>query len=216
LKILHLTDIHSGFEELRKVIETIKFDLALISGDITHFGGKNELQKALQILDNIGCKYYFVTGNCDKPECEVFLNNQNVSLDSSVVDYNSFQIAGLSGSLPCPGTTPNENSEEEYAVKLKLIESQLNPDKPLIFVTHQPPYKTLNDKVLLGLHVGSKTIREFIEKQSPLMCLTGHIHEGKGVDYIGKCPIINPGPLRNGHYAIIEITGESSPLIELY
>jgi Icc-related predicted phosphoesterase len=198
------------------VLETEKFDLVIISGDITHFSDKTDLKKALDVLDNANIKYYAVTGNCDKPDCEVYLKKINHSLESKVVDFGNFQFAGLSGSLPCPGTTPNEFTEEEFTNKLEKIQAMLFPKKPLIFVTHQPPYKTINDKVLSGLHVGSKSIRKFVEEIFPVVCLTGHIHEGKGVDYIGKCPIINPGPFRNGHYAIVELTGEASPRIELH
>jgi hypothetical protein len=216
MKLIHLTDIHSDFEKLQEAISTEVFDLAIISGDITHFGGKPELLKALEVLNNTKINYYTVTGNCDKPECEIHLKSINFSLDGKVVDFGNYQLAGLSGSLPCPGTTANEFTEEEFKEKLETIASRLTPSKPIIFVTHQPPYNTLNDKVLIGIHVGSKSVRNFIEKYSPVVCLTGHIHEGKGISFIGKCPVINPGPLRNGHYAVIEITGELSPRIELH
>lgn len=216
MKIIHLTDIHSDFYNLQKVIGSENYDLVLISGDITHFGDETELKKALQFLDKKEVKYFTVTGNCDKPGCEVLLNKLLVSIDCKVIDLDDFQIAGLGGSLPCPGKTPNEYTEDEYASKIDQIETSLNVKKPLIFVTHQPPYNTLNDKVVAGMHVGSKSIRNFIEKISPAVCLTGHIHEGKGIDFIGKTPVINPGPLRNGSYATIELTGEFPPRIELH
>jgi uncharacterized protein len=216
MKILHLTDIHSDCGNLKKIIDKEKFDLCLISGDITHFGHKDDLLKALEILDNSGIRYYSATGNCDFPDVESYLRSIEISLDKNVIDIGDYQIAGLSGSLPCPGKTPNEYTEEQFSEKLIDIESQLKQGKPLLFVTHQPPYNTLNDKVTTGNHVGSLVIRSFIEKQQPIVCLTGHIHEGKGVDFIGKCPIINPGPAKDGHYAIIELTGETTPRIEIH
>jgi Icc-related predicted phosphoesterase len=37
------------------------------------------------------------------------------------------------------------------------------------------------------------------------LCFTGHIHEGIGIDRIGRTVIVNPGPFRSGHYAYAEI-----------
>ena len=216
MKILHITDIHSDFERLKNVVESESFDLILISGDITHFGNKAELQKALDILDSTKIDYFAVTGNCDKLDCEYLLEDKGISLDSKIINFDDYQLCGLSGSLPCPGATPNEFTEDEFAAKLATIEKSIIPGKPAVFVTHQPPHNTINDKIITGLHAGSKTVRDFIEKHSPVICLTGHIHEGKGTDYIGKCPVINPGPLRNGHFAIVDITGESTPYVDLY
>jgi len=77
---------------------------------------------------------------------------------------------------------------------------------PSLMVSHQPPYGTLNDQVSPGFHVGSKAIRGFIEKQQPLICFTGHIHEGTGIDHIGDTAVVNPGPAGTGSYVMAEIT----------
>ncbi|MBN2485864.1 MAG: metallophosphoesterase, partial [Bacteroidales bacterium] len=162
MKILHITDIHSNFDTLRTIIVPNKFDLLLISGDITHFGGTSDLKTAIEILDSTGIAYYAVTGNCDKPECEQYLRNYLKSIDSNVVDLETVSLTGLSGSLHCPGKTPNEFSEKDFAAKLSIIEQKLRPSRPFIFVAHQPPYNTLNDKLVTGMHTGSKNIRKFI------------------------------------------------------
>ena len=72
-------------------------------------------------------------------------------------------------------------------------------------VSHQPPYDTINDQVSPGVHVGSKSIRKFIEERQPLICFTGHIHEGTGIDHIGNTAIVNPGPAGKGSYVLTEI-----------
>jgi len=54
-------------------------------------------------------------------------------------------------------------------------------------------------------HVGSREIRRFIEMGKPFLCITGHIHESRGVDEIGETRIVNPGAFKNGNYAVIEI-----------
>jgi len=81
-------------------------------------------------------------------------------------------------------------------------------------ISHQPPHKTQNDKVMTGLHAGSKSIRKFIEEIQPMPCFTGHIHEGKAVDYIGNTKIINPGSFKNGKFAWISIEN-NKPHVEL-
>ncbi len=65
-------------------------------------------------------------------------------------------------------------------------------------VSHQPPYDTINDQVSPGVHVGSNSIRKFIEEHQPLVCFSGHIHEGTGIDHIGNTAIVNPGSGRQG------------------
>ena len=100
-----------------------------------------------------------------------------------------------------PGTTPNEISEEQFAQALEETASRLPPSMPMILVSHQPPLDTKADAIASGRHVGSRSVRQFIRDRQPLLCFTGHIHEGVGLDTIGRCQVINPGPLREGRYA---------------
>ncbi len=65
----------------------------------------------------------------------------------------------------------------------------------------------LSDQVSPGVHVGSKVIRQFIERRQPLICFTGHIHEGIGIDHIGHTVVINAGPAGAGNYALAETEG---------
>jgi hypothetical protein len=92
---------------------------------------------------------------------------------------------------------------------------EIPSDKPLILVSHQPPFGTLNDQVSPLRHVGSTSVRRFIEKHQPLICLTGHIHEGIAIDYIGKSVIVNPGPAAAGNYALVELSGSFLENIKL-
>jgi len=72
-----------------------------------------------------------------------------------------------------------------------------NPNKT-IYVIHAPPYNAKLDIISSGAHVGSKAVREFIEKQQPYLTLHGHIHEspkmsGSYADKIGNTICINVG-----------------------
>src|SRR5918994_838161 len=70
------------------------------------------------------------------------------------------------------------------------------------------PLDTACDRLPSGEHVGSPVIRAFIERAQPDLTLCGHIHEARGTDEIGKTQIVNPGPVRAGHYAIVEVDAE--------
>lgn len=216
MKILHLTDIHGSAHRLSEIISQNDFDILVLSGDLTHFGGTTEIRNLFYNLNTKELNILCVTGNCDYPECKEFLEEKGLLLENRIKIINGYQFIGLGGSLKCPGKTPNEFTDVYYEKILNGMEEELNSELPIILVSHQPPYKTRNDKVFLGFHVGSKAIRQFIEYKQPKICLTGHIHEGKGHDFIGKTPVINPGPAKDGHFAIIDFIGELLPEISLY
>jgi len=68
--------------------------------------------------------------------------------------------------------------------------------KKTVYVMHAPPYNTKLDITSLGKHVGSRSIRRFIEQEQPPLTLHGHIHESfvNGyIDAIGATVCVNPG-----------------------
>ena len=106
------------------------------------------------------------------------------------------------------------------------IESDLSElehfiDKPFIFVAHAPPYETPLDVTGDGQHVGSLSIRRFIEKWSKkgllLASLHGHIHESPMVsgsvatrihDAISINPGQNHGPDAELRYVLLELSDD--------
>jgi Icc-related predicted phosphoesterase len=110
---------------------------------------------------------------------------------------------GIGGCNKTPFHTPQEYTDDEMRDFLKNFRQKSESSKQVL-VTHAPPHKTKLDKIFLGLHVGSKVIREFIDNFQPDLAVCGHIHEARGVDHIGKTLIINPGPFPK-HYALIEV-----------
>ncbi|MEM4649527.1 MAG: hypothetical protein QXP78_02535, partial [Candidatus Bathyarchaeia archaeon] len=105
-----------------------------------------------------------------------------------------------------PWKTFRECSEEELKKKIEEMISKVNNLKNCIFNLHAPPYGSGLDeapqldenlKPIYGgqvlTPVGSKAVKEAIEKHQPLLGLHGHIHEGKGVSHIGRTLCINPG-----------------------
>ena len=204
MNIIALTDIHARIKAIAALAPQLQnADLVLLCGDITHFGHKKEMSDILKMVLDINPSTYAVTGNCDYPDAENYLMEEGLSLHAVTREFRGYTLFGLSGSLPCPGKTPHEYTEEEFeAILAGMV---IPPGKPLLMVSHQPPYGTVNDQVSPGFHVGSNTIRRFIENHQPLICFTGHIHEGIGIDHIGKTAVVNPGPAGNGGYVITEM-----------
>jgi uncharacterized protein len=209
--IVHLTDIHGTGNTIYRIGDELrKADIVILSGDITHFGYSKDVVPIIENIAFFNKNIYAVPGNCDYHEVDKFLTEFEINLHRKIIETDRFVFCGLGGSLPCPGYTPFEYEESEADSWLSDMKKQIKNIKPLIFVSHQPPIDTKNDRLTNGDHVGSISVRKFIEDTCPLLCLTGHIHEGIGVDTIGKCELINPGPFRMGYFASIRITGENS------
>lgn len=215
MKILALTDIHGRVGAMKPLTDLIQTaDLIILCGDITHFGRKREINDIIDTLQKINGNIIAVSGNCDYPEVGQYLSKKEMLLYDVAKTINKICFYGLSGSLPCPGRTPNEYTEEECESILSGF--SLSSNQPFILVSHQPPDNTINDAVTANHHVGCKAVRKFIEKTEPLICFTGHIHEGIGIDYIGKTAIVNPGPAFTGGYALAEVKDHQISNVSVY
>ena len=201
MKILFVTDIHGRIvrgEELFRITRGV--DLVILGGDITNFGGYEDVEDILSQFNSL--PLFAVFGNCDNKGVNRFLEEKGISIDGRCVEFRGLTICGVGGGNKSPFFTPQEFSEDEFREKLNSIKKITNKSD-FILVSHTPPYGTKVDKVLLGMHVGSKEIRKFVEEHQPLMVLSGHIHEARGVDRIGKTILLNPGPYPH-HYAYID------------
>ena len=207
--IVGISDIHGRVEAIDNASEILlKADLVLITGDITHFGRREDATEVINRVRRFNKQLYAIPGNCDYSEVGSFLSAEGVSLDGQCVVIENYAFIGIGGSLPCPGRTPNEFTEDELATKLNVLKKEIPSDKPCILVTHQPPFGTRCDLVRRGEHVGSNALRSFIMEIEPILCFSGHIHEARGVDTIGLTKVANPGPLFHGGYTLANIERE--------
>jgi Icc-related predicted phosphoesterase len=120
--------------------------------------------------------------------------------------YSKF--LGLGGSNLTPFNTPFELTEAEIKEELDNLVDGL--DQNFILVTHAPPHDTLVDRTHDGIHVGSKSIREFIEERQPMAALCGHIHESRNTDKLGHTTIVNPGSIAKGYAAEVVVSGNQA------
>lgn len=211
--VINIADIHGNAAPISEMGEVLSSaDLILLSGDITHFGGRKEASQIINQIRSYNSNILAVTGNCDTDEVDTFLEKENMHIHGRSMDIEDVTIFGAGGSLPCPKPTPNIYTEEEYAGILGSAVQGMEENTPKIMVSHNPPINTLNDTLGTGGHVGGKVVREVIETVEPLVCFTGHIHEAAGIDEIGITKIVNPGPLGTRHYAYLDITDKINTL----
>lgn len=176
-------------------------DLVLLVGDITNFGREKDTRKILNLVRKDNNRIMAVIGNCDFPEVEAVIGAEGLDLNGRCQVIDGLGFIGLSGSLETPfHGTPNEVPDSYFEAHLAKGLAEVPENTPIILVSHQPPINTSADRIKAGLHVGSKSVRKFIEQHQPLVCFTGHIHEGAGIDKIGTTQIVNPGPFFRGKY----------------
>ena len=122
-----------------------------------------------------------------------------VNLHGRKVVVGGHPFVGIGGANPTPFGTPFELSEEEIGSTLCDL---MEPGAFL--VSHAPP-RGYVDAVLSGDHVGSIAVRQIIDDFEPPLVVCGHIHEARGVAHHGPTTIVNPGPAREGHRALIDV-----------
>lgn len=209
MKLIALTDIHEDTRRLEQIADQLKaVDLLILAGDITNATGTIGATTVINALRQYNQHILAIPGNWDNDATTAYLNDEGINLDSRHIVIDGTAFAGVGGSLRSIVPTPNEYTEGEFAETLDNAVSGCDPTLPLVLVCHQPPANTCNDLTWSQLHVGSHAIRSFIETQQPIICFTGHIHEGVGIDTIGQTQVVNPGPLFKSGYAYAEIEGQ--------
>ncbi len=216
MKIIALTDIHGHMDYLPQIADELAgADLVLIAGDITTFGGSPLAHRIVSSLEKHNPNVLAVHGNCDQQSVEEYLHICEIALDGCCHTVNGVAFAGLGGSLPGSGRTGNESPESEFAARLEELKSQIDRDRPLVFVSHQPAWGTKLDTVGSDRHSGSRAIRNFILETQPILAVSGHIHEAITTDTLQNTTLINPGPFHHGRYAYIEIEDNSVKTAQL-
>jgi len=205
MKIVALTDIHGSYRKADEILTKASADVVVIGGDITTAGTRAEVERAVEGWKKRNRLLVAVAGNMDSPEIDDTLEAAGVSINGRGIRIGEVGFFGVSASPFSPLHTPYEISEEETAQRIETGYRAVRDSKVKVFVPHAPPHGTKVDKVFMGTHVGSKSVRDFIEREQPDVVICGHIHEARGQDVIGKTKIVNCGPAGKGYHAVIEI-----------
>jgi Icc-related predicted phosphoesterase len=175
---------------------------------------KETLERWLNLVEEKTPKDVMVIvnpGNDDAFEIdEVIKRNPRVvyPLERVVEINDGYKIISCAHVNPSPWRTHRECDEERLKDILEKEFQRVGDVDKLICNFHAPPFNTnldiapKLDKNLKPVtrfgspvmeHVGSKAVREVIERHQPLLGLFGHIHESHGFDYLGRTLCLNPG-----------------------
>jgi Icc-related predicted phosphoesterase len=182
--------------------------------------GRERLERWVSLADErlagTSVKWYVTGGNDDHREVIDVLGEA----DSEHVVYceervilvdEKYPMANCGYSNPTPWDTPREVEEEVLEGHLERAVQGIEDFTSAIFNMHVPPYDCTLDEcpkldwstdppspiVIAGVAqsaaVGSTAVRKVVEKYQPLLLLTGHIHESRGLVKLGRTTVINPG-----------------------
>jgi uncharacterized protein len=159
----------------------------------------------------------YVTGGNDDPQdlldvLEATPSEHVVNCEEKVILLDDlYPMANCGFSNPTPWSTPRETDEATLEGLLEKSVDGIEDFTSAIFNMHVPPYDcTLDDcpkldwttdppsPIVVGgvpqsAPAGSTAVRKVVEKYQPLMLLTGHIHESRGLVKVGRTTVINPG-----------------------
>jgi len=208
MRILIISDIHGKTEGLSGIRDRIEpVDLVIAAGDLTHFGSSEDALRVVEELKKIHPEILAIAGNCDNREIEAMLVRKGFAPGSKGIGMGGMRFYGLSGALPGPVKTPYERSEEDIEAALTEIES--SGSETLVLISHQPPHGSVADRVMHLKHVGSRSLRSWIDRNSPALVICGHIHESHGHGFLGSSQVVNPGAFKDGRYAVLDLDGSS-------
>ncbi|HUH99758.1 MAG TPA: metallophosphoesterase [Nitrososphaerales archaeon] len=214
VKIAFATDIHRDYRVFTWLEMAVRnFDIVAVGGDIDdpYLGLRNfKLNYAMhKIRPNVVRDRIFgfasrqreklvivVLGNHDNPDARAFHGRS--------IKAGGIVLGGVGGSLPTGSPFPFQLGEEDYE---SVLSRMGHVD---VLVVHEPPFDTRCDIENGGRHVGSKAVREYVDRERPSLVLTGHIHESPAVDLVGPTTVINPGPFFMGNYGEAELTQDGA------
>jgi hypothetical protein len=189
VKLLVFSDIHSDARALERLM-AIEADYYFCAGDLVNFG--RHLDAMGEILRQRADRVYVIPGNHETAEqvtdfCGRFGLHD---FHGGHIQVGDFQVIGLGYSNPTPFDTPGEYSEQELADRLHAFDGL----KPMIAICHAPPHGTMLDRIKNLQHAGSRSVREFLQREQPRFFFCGHIHEAAGAsEKLGETSAMNVG-----------------------
>jgi Icc-related predicted phosphoesterase len=189
MKLLIFSDIHSDAKALEKLMAT-EADYYFCAGDLVNWA--RGLDAMGEIMKHRADRVYIVPGNheSDKQITDLCARFGFHDFHGGQTEIGGFNLVGLGYSNPTPFDTPGEYSEEELKERLHAFDGL----KPMIAICHAPPFGTMLDRIANLRHAGSKSMREFLQREQPRFFFCGHIHEAAGAqEKLGVTSAMNVG-----------------------
>lgn len=170
------------------------------------------LEIADERLRGTGILCYVQPGNDDPYAIDEAFNGSECvkNVDCTVVQLDDeHEMISVGAANQTPWLCPRDLPEDELSRRIESLAGQLKNPSAAVFNLHVPPYDTnldiapeldanLAPKLSLSggfkmIPVGSRAVRQAVEKYQPIVSLHGHIHESRSAQKIGKTVCINPG-----------------------
>lgn len=193
-----MSDLHGNLPKLPKV------DLVLIARDLSGAPYKDVWQEKKWLegpfTEWLSCAppTIIVGGNHDfylqKSILENSLRLPCRVLENSATSVDGINIFGTPYSIEfCEwayqATEPEHSVQSDDLVNLRDVFASPEAVADVI-LSHGPP-RGIGDKTVGGISCGSHTLRRHIIEHQPSLVLTGHIHKGYGVYWLGETCVIN-------------------------
>jgi Icc-related predicted phosphoesterase len=186
-------------------------------------------------LTGTGVRAFVMPGNDDEAFVSMMLDEAPIleNQDGRAIDIGGYSIVGQGWSNSTPWDTPREKSEDDLERELMELLDGVTNSRRVILNPHVPPHDTgldsapeLDDQLQVVARsgqpnfvpVGSTGVRRVVESTQPLVSLSGHIHESKGVVDLAGTTCVNPGSEYNlGRLlgAIVELRDEEVRQVQL-
>ncbi len=200
-------DLHGDASAVTRIPGVAEAAGIIVSGDITTHGGVDAARRVLDVVRRANPVVLAQIGNMDHAQVTGWLEDEGLNIHARARELApGVGIVGVGCSSPTPFGTPSELPDGRLGELLDQAMAEAKGWPALLLVAHDPPHGTRIDLVG-GRHVGSLAVRAFVERVQPDVCLSGHIHESRAMDAVGRTAVVNPGMLAQGGYACIGLSG---------
>lgn len=174
------------------------------------------------VLRPVDFRIFAVPGNMDAPEGRFIAAALGAEgMEAGVESVHRFAaklgdwvIAGIGGQIT------EATREEIYVLMFPRWEAEHAfglfecIEGSRIMVLHTPPLGEVVD--LDGhKHKGCQVVNDLIHHWRPSLAVCGHSHDSPGQEMIGNTLVVNPGALKNGHFATVDLESKEVRLLEL-
>ncbi|MBL7169766.1 MAG: metallophosphoesterase [Candidatus Aenigmarchaeota archaeon] len=217
MDLLVIGDNHGDIENMISFLERLeafKFDVIIYTGDFTDlnapkgFTQKDITEILIEELKTLNKPILAVPGNNDTNGVLDVMEKEGISIHGKGRVMGEYGFYGFGGAKT-PFATPFEPTEEELRQGLEKAYSQVVSAKHKIQITHNPPYGTYVDVIRAGVNVGSQVVRKFIEEKKPVLAVSAHIHEAKGIGKLSDTVLLNAGKFPEGYFGLVNIVGSN-------
>jgi 3',5'-cyclic-AMP phosphodiesterase len=203
--LAQVSDLHIGASEkdvdpvphLEAAVEAIRalpnqVDAILVSGDLTHDGGRSEFRLARELLERLDAPLHVLPGNHDDRTLlrEVFdLPGVGAEPVNYSVDVGELRLVVFDSNVP--GQDPGRYDPEQ----LRWLDAELRaqPGRPTLLTMHHPPLTTgVREWDGINLEPGQRPLlAEVVARHPQLRAIVGgHLHR-IAASALAGCPVIS-------------------------